>query len=122
MDSSSAYPQFIDPKEELVDGVIVGFDRAPTKFGEADIVRVKPAEGEERSLWLTATVLKSKMARLKPKVGERITVEYLGEREGANATYGDYAVEMPDRPPYVPDWDKLDADAVVEEVEAQWGA
>jgi hypothetical protein len=105
-DAGSEYPAFIDPKDEDVEGIVTGFSEGATKFGSAVIVNLKVGD-TERSLWLTQTVLKSQFARLKPKVGERVKVEYLGQRDGASGEYHNYRVTAPDRPPFVPDWSQL---------------
>jgi hypothetical protein len=104
------YPQFIDPTKEDIVGKIEAFDQAPTKFGDAIVVTLATDNRELRSLWLTQTVLKSRFARLKPQIGERIVVRRTGMREGAGGPYHDFDIEIPDRPPFVPDWDKLGGD------------
>lgn len=104
------YPPAIDLREVgEIEGVVVGFDQAPTKFAaNAVIVTLKDSgTGELGSLWLSATVLQSQFARLKPKVGETVRVEYLGLREGASSSYHNYKVTIPSRPPFVPDWNAL---------------
>ena len=108
--ASSEYPPFIDPTEEDIDGTVVGFDEGATKFGSAVIVRVQTSAGV-RSLWLNRAVLRSKFSQLKPVIGERVTVVHRGMREGANASYHDFAVACPDRPPFQPNWDAMAGEA-----------
>jgi hypothetical protein len=111
------FPAFVDPvKESPIIGTILGFDRAPTKFSEGKNVVIAnlDIDGETRALWLTSTVLRSQFARLRPEVGERVQVEYRGVRQGFNAEYHNFAVTMPDRPPYVPDWDEMEDEGAEE--------
>lgn len=89
-------------------GTIEGFDTGPSVFGKDIVIATLRLEDDEVvSLWLSATVLLSSFARLKPQVGERVTVTYLGLREGAASTYKAYRVGAPDRPPFQPDWDSI---------------
>ena len=45
---------------------------------------------------------------MKPKVGETVTVTYLGPRQGASGNaYKNYAATAPDRPEFVPDWSSM---------------
>jgi hypothetical protein len=112
---TTEYPKFINPIEAgEVEGTVTGLDKAPTKFGQAMIVNLA-VDGEERALWLTQTVLRSQFGQLKPKVGEKIRVEYLGMRDGAGGEYHNFRVTAPDRPPFVPDWDALAGEAGYED-------
>ena len=61
-DKESEYPAFVDPKQEDVDGVVVSFAEAPTKFGDCVVVNID-VDGEVRALWLTSTVLRRQFAR-----------------------------------------------------------
>jgi len=106
--TDTAYPPALDPKGGTLVGQVVGFDQAPTKFAaNAVIVRIQDDDGKVGSLWLTSTVLKSQFARLRPKVGERIEVRYLGLRDGAGGSYHNYKVTASERPPFEPDWNEL---------------
>lgn len=96
---------FGEPGSSLV-GEVVGFSEGPSKFRPEPIVIVnlRREDGVVLALWLNSTVLQSKVARLRPKIGERLEVKYLGPRQGATATYKDFRVEILDREPFVPDW------------------
>lgn len=111
----TAFPKFIDPKDETVEGMFVGFSEAPTKFGDAVVVEIRLPSGEHRALWLNTTVLRSQFARLRPEVGERIGVEYLGLREGAKGSYHDFWLSAPDRKPYAPNWDAIAGEQIADE-------
>jgi hypothetical protein len=121
MDGSTAEnecPEFLDPAEESpLTGVVRGFDTAPTKFNKSCVIVTLEVDGVPRSLWLTSTVLRSQFARLRPEVGETITVEYLGKRDGVNAECHNYKVTAPNRPPFVPDWESLGDEELEDESE-----
>jgi hypothetical protein len=112
----TGYPRAVNSELDAepgtsITGTIEGFDQGPSAFGkDVVIATLKLETGEVVSLWLSATVLVSSFARLKPKVGERVSVTYLGTRQGAAASYKAYRVEAPDRPPFEPDWDSLGGD------------
>ena len=110
---SDEYPPYINAQDGIVEGTLVRYSKGPNKFDpENDVpIAVLDVDGDVRSLWLNTFVLRSKFADLKPVAGERVRVEYLGKREGANGEYHNFAVEMPDRPPYEPDWDAIGANA-----------
>src|SRR6266545_1408018 len=100
--TKTEFPEFVDPiKESPVTGIVLGFDKAPTKFSDGKDVPIVTLEVGDvpRSLWLTYTVLKSQFARLRPEVGEVVRVEYLGSREGTSAEYHNFKVTAPERPP-----------------------
>lgn len=108
MTSDTAYPPALDAKGGEIVGTVVGFDQAPTRFAaNVVIVRIQDDTGQVGSLWLTSTVLKSQFARLRPKVGERVEVTYLGLKDGANGAYHNYKVTAPERPPFEPNWNDL---------------
>jgi hypothetical protein len=46
-------------------------------------------------------VLKNKVREQQPRVGDRVGVKYIGEKEGSRGMYGDYRFVV-DRPPGAP--------------------
>src|SRR4051812_48885994 len=103
-DTSTGYPRAINAYLDraagtTITGTVEGFDQGPSAFGKDVVIATLRLEddGEVVSLWLSATVLVSSFARLKPKVGERVSVTYLGTRQGAASTYKAYRVSAPDR-------------------------
>lgn len=96
---------FGEPGSSVV-GEVVGFSEGPSKFRPEPIVIVNLRRDDDvvLALWLNSTVLQSKVARLRPKIGERLEVEYLGKRQGSNAEYRDYRCAVLDREPFTPDW------------------
>lgn len=102
------YPEYIDPKAGDIEGVVVGFSKAPTKFQpDCVIVELLMRDDSRRALWLTGIVLASQMAKIAPEIGERIHVSYKGQREGANGPYHDFIVTAPERQPFRPDWGSM---------------
>lgn len=113
-DTASGYPAaingWLDEKVgNTFTGTLVGYDQAPSRFGK-DVVIATFVDDKEKqhALWLSATVLVSQFARIKPEPGEKVTVTYLGTK-GENS-YKNYTVDCPDRPPFVPDWAALSDD------------
>jgi hypothetical protein len=74
------------------------------------ILVLKDRNGVEHAVWCFHAVLRERLAALKPKVGELVAVRYKGKRQGANAAYHDYAVEI-EREGAADDWDAQDGDA-----------
>jgi hypothetical protein len=67
------------------------------------ILVLKDRTGVEHAVWCFHAVLRERLAALKPKVGELVAVRYKGKRQGANAAYHDYAVEI-ERAESADDW------------------
>jgi hypothetical protein len=105
-------PVIFDEPGSTILGEVVGFSEGPSKFKPEPIVIVnlRRADGVVLALWLNSTVLQSKVARLRPKLGEQLEVEYLGKRQGASAEYRDFRVTVIDREPFEPDWAALSGD------------
>ncbi len=90
---------------------VTGFSEGPSKFQPEPVTIVNlETERGEKALWLNTAVLRSKVGRLRPKVGETLSVTYLGKRQGASAEYRDYRVEVRGRKPFEPDWSALSSD------------
>ena len=66
-----------EPGDVLV-GKILRYDQGHTDYGPVRTVIVETDAGDRLSVWLSSTVLLNEFARLKPKVGERIGIKYLG--------------------------------------------
>jgi hypothetical protein len=92
-----------------VRGKFVKFDQGMTQeYGDCPIV-VLNVDGEERSVWLFHTALRSKFQKEVNRrdfvVGEQVNIKQVGEKKGKNRTYMNYMVAFPDAPP-------LDAKAI----------
>ncbi len=87
-----------------VRGKFVKFDVGQTQeYGDCPIL-VLNVDGEERSVWLFHTALKSKfqkeVARREIQPGEQINIKQAGEKMGANKrSYMNYVVAFVDAPP-----------------------
>jgi hypothetical protein len=105
-------PLILDNAGDVGEGIIESYSEGPNRFNpgtNTPICNILLDDiGQVRSLWIARFVLRSKFAELKPKVGERVRVEYLGMREGGNGNnYHHYSVTCPDRPAFTPDWSEL---------------
>jgi hypothetical protein len=74
------------------------------------ILVLKDRDGVEHAVWCFHAVLRERLAALKPKLGELVAVRYRGKRQGANAAYHDYAVEI-EREASADDWQAEAGDA-----------
>jgi hypothetical protein len=121
-DTGTAFPRAVNQELDAepgttITGTVRGFAQAPSSFGGDTVIVALELEpsGDTVSLWLSAAVLRSSFARLRPERGERIAVTFLGTRDGAQSTYKAYRVEAPDRPPFEPDWTALADDVGTED-------
>lgn len=105
LDEQGEFPSRWDPQ---VGDAIIGIVRRYTdveleKSGLTRLCVVEREDGEVETLFLSPTVLKSEFWRLKPKIGERVFVRYLGTPKGKD--YKKFVVRCPDRPQEEePDW------------------
>ena len=85
-----------EPGDMLI-GTLEGYDTATTDFGEYRVAHVRDEEGVLRGLWLMHSVLKDEWDEADPGRGERVGVQYLGQRSGENYDYHMWTVKV-DRP------------------------
>jgi len=67
-----------EPGDILV-GKVLHYDKGYTPYGEVRTCIVEQDDGERVSLWLSTTVLLDQFKRLRPRIGERIGLKYLGK-------------------------------------------
>ena len=73
------------PGEVLV-GTVEAYDIATGKYGDSKVCVVRdPAEGSLVAVYLSSTVLLGEFTKLRPKIGERVGIRYLGKADGENA-------------------------------------
>lgn len=97
-----------DPGEKLI-GTIVDLDERESAFDEQPypIVTVLTSQGNEHAFHGFHTVPRRELARLRPRVGERIGVAYHGRHSRG---YEHYTIRL-DRDPTAPDWERIGAAA-----------
>jgi hypothetical protein len=84
-------------------GVVTALSEREGAYGVYPIVTVRQDDGTDHAFH---DVARAKLARAKPKVGERIGIKYLGKRDRQSGQpYHDYKVEV-DRPDGDVDWGK----------------
>jgi hypothetical protein len=66
-----------EPGDILV-GKVLHYDKGFSLYGEVRTCIVEQDDGERVSLWLNSTVLLDQFKRLRPRIGERIGLKYLG--------------------------------------------
>lgn len=96
------HPQFAGEFVRLENGV--------TRFGARHILIARDPDGNERSLWLTTTVLISAFKKLRLQKGETFAVAYRGVRQGANGEYKDYRAVKEGSDEV--DWDTIEPDSL----------
>ena len=86
-----------DGPGDILIGTLEGYDEATTDFGTYTVAHVRDEEGVLRGLWHMHSVLKDEWDEADPGRGERVSVQYLGQRSGENYDYHMWTVKV-DRP------------------------
>jgi hypothetical protein len=93
---------------QTIDGAFQRVEKGRTKDGDARAIAVVEIDGQERSLWLHETALRSKFAQLRPEPGERVRVTKGAAKkrsESSGYSYWPFQVTAPEREPETVDWD-----------------
>ena len=92
--SAMEYAETWKPEEhgpQLI-GTFEKMDAGSTRYGECEIAHIRTESGELMAAWLFHTVLKNEWEEAAPTPGDRVAIEYLGERDGKSYSYHAYAV------------------------------
>ncbi len=86
-------------------GTVKSYTEGAGKFGPVPIMNLDTDMGE-RAVWLFSSILREKVGKAAPKIGEHVVVTYLGEAvsSASGNTYKKWSVETPARPAEVPDF------------------
>jgi hypothetical protein len=83
---------------EMLIGTLEGYDQATTDFGTYRVAHIRDEEGVLRGLWLMHSVLQDEWKEAapdgEPQVGDRVGVQYLGQRSGENFDYHMWTVKV----------------------------
>jgi hypothetical protein len=90
-----------DEPGDMLIGTLTGYDEAETDFGTYTVAHIRDEEGVLRGLWLMHSVLQDEWAEADPGRGERVGVQYLGKRSGADFDYHVWTVKV-NRPEETP--------------------
>jgi hypothetical protein len=104
-----------NPGDRLI-GRVVELDTASSAYGDYPLVVVESDEDNtEYAIHAFRTVLKSELAKRKPKVGDRLAIRYDGKLPGKSYEGYKVAVEYaePERAAE-PDWDRMSMEAAAE--------
>jgi hypothetical protein len=101
-------------------GTVASVDERTNEWGTYPLIVIETDNGNEITVHGSRTVLRNEFARLRPMVGERIGIKYLGKIDRAGgASYEGYKVVLDRATP--PDWDKIaleaSADAIRDGIE-----
>jgi hypothetical protein len=69
-----------DDSDKLV-GKIISIDRGTGEYDPYPLLVIEQDDGEEKAVHAFHTVLKNELLRLKPQIGERIGIKFLGEQK-----------------------------------------
>lgn len=111
LDEQGEHPLSWKPEPgDVLTGVIRRYSMVTLEYGDTYICVVQDAPDRVQSVFLSGAVLKGEFSRMKPKVGERVVIRYLGVPAGKK--YHKFSLTMPDRPDIgvTPDWDQMDPD------------
>lgn len=109
-----------EPGDELI-GTVTALDQRDGFDGRAyPIVVVTDSDGVALSFHAFHTVAKAELAKLSPRIGERIAIQYLGVKrdDAGQSRYHRYAIRAVDRPADAFDWRAFGDPAVAPDVPA----
>lgn len=86
---------------DVLEGRVAGIDTGNNEYGSYPIVTVEREDGTKEAVHCFHSALRSQLARLRPMVGHKIGIKYMGKRAAKNPTpgrsdYADYRVVMPE--------------------------
>jgi len=79
---------------DMLIGTLEAYDEATTDYGEYTVAHIRDEEGVLRGLWLMHSVLQDEWKEAAPEVGERVGVQYLGQRDGEQFSYHMWTVKV----------------------------
>jgi hypothetical protein len=86
---------------DVLEGRITGIDTGTNDYGSYPIVTVQREDGTSGAVHCFHSTIRGQLARLRPMVGNKIGIKYMGKRKAKNPTpgrsdYADYRVKMPE--------------------------
>lgn len=95
---------------DTLSGTVVAIGMNDAGWGPYPIVTVQPDNGEPKAFHAFHSVAKARLAELRPEIGDKIGIRYLGLREPRNGgrAYHAYRIVMPGASGSV-DWDAIAA-------------
>ncbi|MGH3032118.1 MAG: hypothetical protein ACRDNE_15410 [Gaiellaceae bacterium] len=97
-----------EPGEKLI-GEVVSLVEREGAYGAYPVVTIRRDDGTEAALHAFQTVAAEQLARARPKVGDRLGIKYIGERQGGERRYHDWRVVV-DRDEAAVDWSRYAED------------
>ncbi len=108
---------------DMLIGTVVDIESRPSEFSRDDrtvhypVVSVLTDDDREVAFFGFHSAAKSEIAKLKPRVGDRFGVKYLGKVQGKKASYESYRCLVEHAEPETatePDWDAIAGGAAEE--------
>lgn len=90
------------PEEgDVLEGVIMSIDTGTNEYGTYPIVTIQQADGTSQAAHAFHAALRSQLARVRPTLGQKIGIKYLGKQAAKNPTpgrsdYANYRVIVPE--------------------------
>lgn len=101
--------------DDVVEGTVVEVDERTGEYGSYPVVVLEVGDGAEVAVHGFHCVLKNELAKLRPAVGDRLAVKYLGKPDGKSYELYKVVIERKTSTEPEPDWDshaKASADAL----------
>lgn len=86
---------------DILEGRITSIDTGTNEYGTYPIVTIERDDGSSGAVHCFHTALRSQFARLRPQIGMKVGVKYLGKQQAKNpvagrSEYANYRVIMPE--------------------------
>lgn len=88
------------PEEgDIIEGKVVSIDQRPAgDYPAYWIVTIEKDDGTREAVHAFHSVLEQELKRIRPQVGHRIAVKYLGKKQGRNYSYANYKAATEHKP------------------------
>lgn len=109
LDQNGEYPERWAPEPgDSISGIVRRYTDVDLPVsGLTRLCVLERPNGDVETVFISATVLKGEFKKLRPRVGERVAIKYLGTPPNKN--YKKFTVICPDRPlADEPEWDSYD--------------
>jgi len=93
MEDWDGFPEaFIFSPGDTLTGRLIEIDEGKTDFGKSPILTIQTPDGKLNTVWVFWTVLKSKLIKLNPRVGDILSIKRLEDNEKKG--YKDFHVRL----------------------------
>jgi hypothetical protein len=88
------------PEEgDIIEGKVVSIDQRPAgDYPAYWIITLEKDDGSREAVHAFHSVLEQELKRIRPQVGHRIAIKYLGKKQGRNYSYANYKAATENKP------------------------